>query len=117
MLAKQNIDSTENNYNDAAQKFYNSSTRLPKSIQTVRSQSKIVSNPENFQKMKKFMEDDHIRCCKLLDRATAREMKTTTDQVKAKRDKALEKQKKLMATGNIVYMSDEMDLSDGESTS
>ena len=62
------------------------------------------------------MEDDHIRNCKLIDRAEAREKKMTTDQVKARREKALEKNKKLMASDNIVWMSDEMSGSDGEST-
>ena len=62
------------------------------------------------------MEDDHIRACKLLDRATAREMKCTTEQVKTKRDKLLAKNRKRVAVDNIVWMSDEMSDSDGEST-
>ena len=51
-----------------------------------------------------------------MDRAEAREKKITPDEVRANRDKALEKNKKYMAHDQIVYMSDEMSGSDGEST-
>ena len=84
MLASQvEGDAKDKDYIDAVHKYYNKSARLMKSMQTVRTQSKQISNPENFAKMKKFMEDDQVRCCKLIDRATAREQKMTTDQVKA----------------------------------
>ena len=74
MLANQvSADTKEEDYVEAINKYYNKSNRLNKSMQTIRTQSKQISNPENFAKLKKFMEDDQVRCCKLIDRATARE--------------------------------------------
>ena len=82
----------------------------------MRKQSKLVSNPENFYKLKRFMEDDHLRNCKVLDLAEAREKDITIEEVRAKREKAITKHKKLVAINNIVWMSDEMSESDSEST-
>ena len=117
MLANQaSVDTKQEDYSEAINKYYNKSNRLTKSMQTVRTQSKQISNPENFAKLKKFMEDDQVRCCKLIDRATAREQKMTTDQVKAQREKAIAKNKKLVACDALVWLSDEMSNDEDEST-
>ena len=69
----------ESEYFVKAMKYYNSSTKLKNSMKTVRTQSLLVSNSQNFQNLKKFMEDDHIITVNRLDEAEALEKNITAE--------------------------------------
>ena len=106
---------TEQDYFQQAKEYYNNAQKLPNTMKQVRMQSKLVSNPENFQNLKKFMEDDHIANRRKQDEAEAKEKNITPEEARMNRDKALKKATERVRTDEIVWMSDEMSAGEEES--
>ena len=83
MLMNQNSKiKGDQDYFQSAKEYYNNASKLPNTMKQVRMQSKLVSNPENFLKLKKFIEDDHISNRRSQDLAEAGERGITPEEAR-----------------------------------
>ena len=77
--------------------YGNNYTSAKKSLNTVLNQSRQISNPENFSKLKSFIEKDFASILGALDIAEAKQKNKTVEVIKETRQKQILKHKKLLS--------------------
>ncbi len=90
LTAEKKIDS------ELAAYYGNNYTSAKKSLNTVLNQSRQMSNPENFSKLKSFIEKDFASILVALDKSEANQKGKSVEDIKKSRQKQILKHKKLL---------------------